>query len=312
MALAQPLFAVNCEAVLVLDNWALGTNGASVAANSAAQTGSLHAANLLSPALDCAYRSDSLVEPKKSGEPVAVIFDLGRGRAVNWVSIHHHNSRMPWRVSLYRRSGPNGAPVWVSDWHDPVVRAELTDFTYRDLRYTLGPDPFDLERWAAQMQLDSFIKTPDTFYAIRHIKIEFDATRQLYQPTDYVQVGHVAVARSFQPRINVLLDWEISYNDRSELHRVESGALMGRKRSGSRVLAFTLGYVDRDEAFERVLTGFMRKHGQLGRVFVWVEPEHRRYFYDQAMTATATSLPKVAMANLDWPAAKGWQLEETE
>lgn len=313
MSLEQSLID-DYEAIFVLDDWSLGTNGCTVSASSEQATGSLGVENLLSPALDTAWRSGGWQVARPTSSIISVIFALGQPRVVDWVSLHRHNVRVPWRVSYHRGSPGSSPAVYQSGWHDPIVRASLSDFTYRDLRYTLGPETDDLELWESQFRLDSFIRAPTPFYGIRYVRIEFDIAEatDFLQSTDYLHVGKALIARSFQPRINVLLDWEMGYEDRSEVHRVESGALLGRRRQGGRTLALVLGYLDHDEAFERLLTGYIRKHGKLGRVFVWVEPTQRRYFYDQAMTATATTLPKIAMANLNWPAAKGWQLEETE
>lgn len=304
-----------CEALFLFENFALGTEGTTVATDSISAVGSLGVANLLSPALDTAYRSKLLsdAESLKSGK-ITVRFTLGQSRPIDCVAIVMGNCRVPWAVDFYRGNPSVDSPVFSSSWTDPIVRGKVADYEWRTMPWNLGPSERELSRMASEFRLRSLIQSDQTYYGIRYVDIRFDVTseRLTYQGADYLQFGLPFIGQSFQPEINVLLDWELGIEDRSEVHRTEAGGLLGRHRAKLGTLAFALGYLSRDEALTKLFSSWMRRHGKLGRIFAWIEPDQPGYFYDQSMVATATSLPNIAMTNVNLPSAKGWQLTETE
>ena len=99
---------------------------------------------------------------------------------------------------------------------------------------------------------------------------------------------------------------------RTVTRRTEGGSKRGRRKLPGRSFEFTLGYLERDEAFRRVLTEWLREHGTLGLAFFWPEPAQRMHFYDQALLGQIETMGQVAMARLDWPAARGFTVEEAE
>lgn len=307
------------EILLLLENFGLASEGASVTSTSSVETGTLRVANLALPDLDRHWRSKPIAERSAKGSNVTIRVDLGRSRRVNFVSLHRHNIRLPFRVRFFKSAlggGVSGSPVYQSPWTQPIVRARPEDWaTFSEMPWTLGPRLEDLDDWAANKRLDSFVLSDEIYSNVRAYEIEIN-TANAYLDSNggasYLQMGLPMIGLAFRPRINMLLNWEMGVVDRSESVRVESGALLGRRGSIGRRLGFVLGYVDRDEAFSTLMTRWMRRHGKLGRAFVWAEPSQRRYFYDQAMVATAASLPKVAMAHLEYPAASGFVFEETE
>lgn len=311
MTVAEQSIVESHELLLVLDNYALATDGATVTATSTATPGNLTAEKLLTSHLDEGWRSGSLAALVASGtEVVTLRVTLGGPRTVDWLGLHRSNVVVPFRVRLFR-TATAASPLYESAWTEPIVRALPGDFeTFSAMPWTLGPNVETILERAGDFRLDSFIQAPTT-QAVRVVEIDFEVSAGANGEADYLQFGMPTIACAFRPRVNMTLGWKVGIEDRSQTYRAESGTLLGRKKSRGRSFAFGLGFLDRDEAFGRIFSAWMQKHGKLGRVFVWPEPAQRLYFHDVAMVATATSLPAVAMSRLEWPSAEGWMLEET-
>jgi hypothetical protein len=312
VTVAEQSLVESHELLLVLDNYALATDGATVEATSTAEPGNLTAPKLLTAHLDEGWRSGSLAALAAAGETVVTLrWLLGGPRIVDWLGLHRSNVRVPFRVRLFR-TATAASPLYESPWTNPVVRALPGDFpTFSAMPWTLGPEAAALDRAAAAFRLDSFVQAPLT-QSVRVVEVDFDVASGANGGVDYLQFGMPTIARSFRPRVNMTLGWKVGLEDRSDTYRAESGALLGRQKSRGRSFAFSLDYLDRDEAFGRIFSDWMEKHGKLGRLFAWPEPEQRLWFHTAAMVATATTLPAVAMSKLEWPAATGWVLEGTE
>lgn len=309
------------EILLAFENWAQVDQGASVYASSTAdgigEDFVDHTVDkLLTPELDTAWRSGSIagvsIDPL-SGGVVRVTFDLGEPRLVNWVSIHRHNVRVPWRSGLYANDPAFAAtPLSLSAWTDPVVRPALEDYDYDEFDFYLGPRPRTLASLTQRFRLDSFVTFDRLYGGVRYVTMEFDVSSGSNLGTDYLQIAYPMVARYFRPEINVKLGWAFAPADRAVTNRVESGAKRGRKKTVGNVINFSLGYLENEEAFRRILSEWLKEKGTLGLAFVWVEPEKRWLFYDMAVLGQLASLPPVTMALLDWPDASGFSLEEAE
>jgi hypothetical protein len=272
---------------------------------------------LMTPDLSTAWRSGSLAalaaEKDAPERLVSVLIDLGTARSVNWVSIHRHNVRTPWRADLYKGDPALGAaPVFSSPWTDPIIRAAVRDFSFSDLVFTLGPTQRQLARWTSLFRLDSFIPTDRVYYNVRWIKLTFDGSPGVNGEADYFQVAYPVAGRTFRPEINMVLGHKITPTDRSDTRRTESGAKRGRKRSHGRTFFFDLGYLELREAYSRILLDWLDEHGTLDLVFVWGQPAHRRHFYATALLGQLSELPSVSMPNLEWPDARGFAVEEAE
>ncbi len=311
------------EALFLLENHALGINGTTVTATSEQPTGSLIVENLLSPALDTAYRSGSLAALNAINiKEITVRFRFGRGRSVSAAVLGASNVRVPWKIKLYRFDPVSSPAEFESAFTDPIIRGRMDEFDWLEMPWDLGPDTDDLTLWTDSFRLRSIIVADRTYHGTQWVDLVFnidDANQGLRFQGDFIQFGTALLAQALQPEINMLLDWELGVEDFSEIRRVESAALRGRHRAKLTTFAFTLGFLGkqssvrgREEGFRKIFSGWMKKQGLLGPLFVWPEPDHPAEFYAQSMIATATTLPKIAMANLDWLAATGWFLTETE
>ncbi len=303
------------QALFLLENHALGVNGSTVTATSEQTTGSLTVDNLLSPDLDTAFRSGSLAALNDVGiTEIIVRFNLGTGRTVRTVATGASNVRVPWRTKFYN-SDPTSSPAeFESALTDSIVRGRMDEFTWLEMPWDLGPRHDDLELWTETFRLRSIIVADRDYFDIQYVDLVFSVTdenQNLRFQGDFLQFGTAIVSDSLQTRINIVLGWGLGVNDLSETHRVEGGGMHGRHRAKLTTLGFTFGFLERDEAYRKIFRN-MKTQGELGRLFVWVEPQHPADFYWQSMIATATTLPKITMAHLNWPAANGWQLTETE
>lgn len=295
--------------LLLFDNYALGIEGATVS-TSYDGVGDFVVGNLLTPWLDEHYRTGSLAA---APQIVTLRFALNRPRAIDIVYLGRHNIRLgPVRVRFFKQDPVFTSPIYESAWIDPIIRAKMSDFTWPDMPWNLGPREEDLDDWQSRFRLDSLIMADQTYRAVRYVEIDIDGSGGDNFGVDHFQIGYPIIARAFQPIINLVLGWGLNTDDRSEVVRTDAGADTGRQRSIGGKLAFSLKYLERDEAFARIFGQFCKRKGRHGRVFVWVEPEQRRYFYDQRMIATATKLPRVSMDFLEWSGANGWELTETE
>lgn len=306
----QPSFT-RSEALLVWTNYALGHVGASITSNSNADGGKLSASNLEHEALDLPWQSASIATHQSAGSTILrLAVDFGRHRHVNWASIHGHNCRVPWRVRVFRNVFDGLEHE--TDWTDPIIRAEVGDFGYYEFQHTLGPDPYTLEALTDEENLDSPLPFTDVYNA-RSVHVEFDvsAASALYQTTDSITIGSLILGTSFQSGRNVLLGWEISAEDLSIRLQSRQGAVLGQPLRRLRRLSIVHGYLTLPEAFRDIHGGMVMTAGTLKRVFVWVEPQKPRYFYELAMVATVRDLPRVAMANLNLPNATGWLLQQS-
>jgi hypothetical protein len=55
------------------------------------------------------------------------------------------------------------------------------------------------------------------------------------------------------------------------------------------------------------------EHGSLDLVYVWIEPEQRRFYYQQGIFGQLSEqLPGVSMAHLEVPDARGFTIEEAD
>jgi hypothetical protein len=304
------------EIVLVFENYALASAGATVVASSSAPPSAEPlmdhlTENLLLEDLSRAWRSGDVAEVKD--EEVSVDWSLGESRSVDWVSFHRSNIRTPIKVELYRDPPTSGAsPLFASDWIDPIVRGAVDDFTFDDFIFTLGPDELDLAIATSLYRLDSFVSCPLT-HGVRYVRARFDVGKGSNGDSSFLQFALPMISKAFRPEINILLDWSSGVSDRSVTRRLESGAKRGRRRTSTRDLSFDLGYLTRDEAFRRLYSGWARKAGVLGMAFAWPEPSFRAYFYDQAILGQLVAPPKPTMARLDLPGAvRGLTLEEAD
>jgi hypothetical protein len=309
------------EVLLLFRNFALASEGATATADWTASD-DMGPDNLLTERLSAPWRSDSIAawvasapfDPSTVGIIRARI-DLGRPRAINTVSIHRHNVLVPWQVYLYTSPpGFNPTPIAATEWLDPIVRASLEDFDWYDMPWALGPRQEDLDRWQTLFRLDSVALFDRTYYGVRYIDLRFDVSEGSNHGVDYIQAALCFACRSFRPRINMPTGWNLPVIDRSTVRRTQGGAIRGRRRPIHAGFAFSLPFIDRDEAFEKILTGWAKRAGALGIAFAWPEPQQRlrRYFYDTRILGTLTSMPQVAMDHLEWPAATGFVIEETE
>lgn len=297
------------EILLVLENYAAAIEGGTVEASSTADgTGDpridMTAEKMLIPDLDTAWRSGSLA----SLSDVVVTIDLGAARLVDWVSIHRHNVRCPWRVVV--RSQAGGSVRFDSGWREPVVRAALGDFGWYDLLWTLGPTNKTLNGLAADYRLDAFVEIP-TPVLCRVVEIYFDVSAG-NKVADDLTIGYAMVSKAFRPSINMTLGWSIRPVDRTETRRTESGAKRGRQRTRGKILSFSLEYVEQKESIEDVLKA-VTKIGVLGVIFVVPLPRQRRYFYETAILGQFEGeLPESVVARHDWAAARAFVVEEAE
>lgn len=296
--------------LLCFDNFAMGTSGATVSANSSSG-GDLVVANLLTPWLDEHYRTGEVGPDHAAKAPIRITWDLGRPRSLDTLTLHRHNIREPLVVRWFKQSPAASSPIWESDPIDPIIRARMRDFNWKDMPWNLGPRSVDLDHWQQTYQLDSIVQSPEVHHGVRFVQLEAPVTG-LNNGVPWYQIGYPGIWRSFQPEINMVLGWGLEGVDRSEVDRTDAGALVGRARNIGKKLTFTLSYLERDEAFGRVFNDYVMAKGKLERVFVVVEPEQRRHFYAQRMVATATKLPRARMPRLEWPSAEGWVLESTE
>lgn len=307
------------ELLVEFENWLLDEAGCAVTATSTAAASSSSEAShgadyLLVPDLDTAWRSGSIADlPDVDAGAISLRFDLGEPSQVDWVSIHRHNVRVPWRADLYRDDPSFGAvPIASSSWTDPIVRAALADYAFDDFDPGLGIDPRRIDQLTSLYRLDSFIGWEEVYQGIEHIVFSFDVAEGANGAKDYLQIAHPRAGRAFRPSVNMVLGWEVGVTDRSMVRRTESGSKRGRRKRTSRNFAFSLNYLEHWEAFRRILTDWMRDSGTLGLAFFWPQPGHREHFYDQAMLGQLEIMGKVAMALLEVPAGQGFQVEEAE
>ena len=303
------------EILLCFDNLALATNGATAAASSEADGSNLSAAAGLSESLDTAWRSEDLgyFQAGSSDPSIYYTIALAEPAAVNWLGLHKHNVRVPFRVSFYTADPDSkAAAVYVSEWIDPIVRASLSDYGWFDLDWNLAPSDKRLNDLAARFALESFIHSDATYYGIRFVRVEFNNNAATNAGETFLQVGLFYVCEVYRPSINITLGWALAGVPYSTTVRTPSGSKRGRFRKPGRRLSFALEYIQRSEAFDRLFGEWILEGAELRRAFVWAEPHQRRYFYTSAILGTLESVPEFAMAQLESPAARGFVVQETE
>jgi hypothetical protein len=304
------------EALMFFDQHTLGISGATVSTNSQSTPGNLLVSNLLTDHLDELYRSDSVLAASlTASKEILVRFNFGKPRTIRHVSLIRGNQRLPWRTRIYEGDPATGAAIInESPVSSSIVRAHPSQFpTWSSMpTFSLGPSLDNIELWAAQFRLHSIIELDETFYNIQHLDVVFDATEGINGEEDFVQFSLCQAGVGFQPEINILLGWDVGQEDTSVTKRVESQAVLGRKRPVLKGFGFTIGYSEPQEMFSRILTDWGDKSGKLGRVLFWPEPQQRIFFYDTAFIGTLTNLPAAVMANLNLPAGRGFQAQETK
>ena len=310
----EQLQPIEMTIMLLFDNYALGTEGASVAASSTAP-GDLVVSNLLTPWLDEHWRSGSIKELQgekftPNTPTVTLQWALGQARAIDTVYLGRHNIRTsPLRVRFYQGPPSISSACFESAWTDPIIRGRLDEFTWTDLIWHLGPRESDLTTWQLTWDLDSLVIADQLYHGITHVELDIGSSPDQNRGVDYFQIGYPIVCRAFQPKVNVVLGWSFETVDRTEVLRTDAGEPTGRRRSIGKRLLFTLKYLKRQEAFARVFSAYCQRHGLSGRVFAWLEPGHPRWFYAQRILGTSVELPEVTMNVLDWPSATSWALE---
>lgn len=305
------------EALLMLENWLLGSAGATCSATSTADTTGdpltdLTAAQLLNEDLSAAWRSG----PLSGGGTVKVTWNLGRPRPVDLLTIHRSNVRVPMQVVL---KDSLSAVLATSPWTEPVVVASLSDFPWTDLLWTLGPDAEWLEDATDGYLLDSFVSFPvDAYPNVRYIELSFDVSAGSNGGRDHLQFALGMAGRRFRPSINMPTGWTMPPVLRGEVVRTETGAKLGRMRKPQRSATFDLPLLGpetpeagRVEVFRKVLTRFLIARGELARIFYWPEPAQRWLFYDTAFVGCIEQAPRPAMTELEWPGVTGFVLQET-
>ena len=308
------------EMMLLLENFSLGQEGATVATDSQQPDSSNVVANLLDPSMDTAWESADLL-PLGTDQLLTVRYDLGSPRTINTVAPVGTNLRLPTKIKFYQNNPSLSPPIYDGPFTDPIMRAKFGDFSWLDLEWwTLGPDDDDLAFWGETSQLRSVFQSDVDYTGIRWVDIVMDANDAMTRPYqgDSVQIAGCFIAKSYQPSINMLLGWALGVDDTSTVHRTESGSARGRNREKLREFSFALDFLGkkgphagRVEAFKTIHTKFANRLGKLGYVFAWPEPKHPFFFYDTSMVCTAETLPRSVMVNYEWPGAIGWKLKET-
>jgi hypothetical protein len=305
------------EALLILENWALASTGATCSASSTADTSGdplteMTADSLLNEDLSQAWRSGVI----SSGSTVSVTWTFDRPRPVDWVSLHRSNIRVPWKVEL---KSMLGASLVVSPWTEPVIRASLSDFPWESMLWTLGPDDDWLETATDEFRLDSFITFPVGAYPnVGSVVATFDISGHTNAGRAFLQFALPMIATRFRPSINMPTGWAMPPVSRSEVVRTETGAKLGRYRPMQRTATFDLPLLGPDspdqgriEVFRKLLTRFLMTRGDLARVFFWPEPKQRHLFYDTAFVGCIEAPPRPQMTQLEWAGITGFNLQET-
>lgn len=308
-AFEQPLFIgpENYIAMACIRNLALGTEGTTFAAEVSDASGNMSANELLNEFLDTAWRSTSLAA-FAGGSELELRWTFPAARTVDFVSAHRSNWRLPWRIKTYL----SAALQSTSAWFDPIVREVPASDKQNPSLWTTGPTDDELDDLQLDFALDHFGLIPSISVDEVAIELDTSALDAGNNGIDYFQAGHVIIGELFQPAIGMLLDWTLGVVDLSTVFRADSGAQLGVSRSKLRQLAFALARLERTEAYTEILDRYMHKRGLLGRLFLVPEPLERLYFYNQAIVGTLENMPEVTMANLDWPAARGFVFTETE
>lgn len=305
------------QALLILENWSLASEGAACVASSEADTSGdplteLTAENLLNEDLSSPWRSGAIT----SGSTVTVTWTFPRARPVDIVSLHRSNVRVPFRVEL---KDVLGASLVISAWTEPIVLASLTDFPWDSLLWTLGPDADWLDRATDEFRLDSFVTFPVGEYNnVGSVVLTFDISSHTNEGRAYLQFALAMIGRQYRPSINMGLGWSLPLTTRSEVIRTETGAKLGRYRRSLRGAAFELPLLGpnspeqgRLEVFRKVMTRFLIERGDLARVFFCPEPAQRWLFYDTSFVGCIEVPPTPQMTALEWPGLSGFRLQET-
>lgn len=265
--------------------------------------GEYGASYLLTEDLDTAWRSGTLDDDDQ--ETIEIDFTLEEAADVDWFSMHRHNVRVPFRVTLF-----DGVTSLVqSAWIDPVVKVGEGD-TLGTFDVASGPTERRVEILASLFRLESVVDFGQTYSGVDRVNVTFDVTAQINGDKDYLQAAHMRAGVAFRPSVNMSLGWGVGVVDRSTFRRTEGGSKRGRRKTTARNFTFTLGALERDEAFRQVLTGWLREQGAAGLAFFWPEPEERQSFYDQALLGQLEALPKITMARLELPEGQGFSVEE--
>jgi hypothetical protein len=301
------------EVLLTWENGLDGNLGTTIVASSSASTSadvrvSPSPQHLLTEDLGTFWRSGSLV----SETMVTLTFTLGEVTPVDIVELHRHNIRVPWRVSVYSQNPATHSPLYTSDWVDPIVRAEMDDYTFDDFDWNLGPSPRQLTERTSLARLDSFILLDRLYSTVAWVIIEFDVSEPPESQVDWLQVAYPFAGRKWQPTINMILGHTFEAVDRSEIVRTSGNSVQGRRKQNHRAFGFSIPYLAEYEVLRRLISDLAMAKGQLGRIFVWPKPQDRRLFYDSAFVGTIQTLPKAEQIYLEFVGAVGWRLEETE
>lgn len=280
--------------VMILENLCLSRYGASISANGQASS-SLSAENLSVDNVNSAWRSLPL-ESYLTINPILTI-DLGKLRSIDWISFHMHNIRdVNYTVRIYNTVLPSSPSLTIGPL-DPIIRASLDEFTWETLRWELGPPGRQLKMWQEKFSLSSFCAL-ETKTDARIIQIEFNVDQYTSNyDVPYIQIGYLMVARSFRPLINALNGWQLKPIDRSNPIRDESGNIGGREQSKSIAIIFSLPNMKNAEAFEDLLLP-VEENGLLGKVFVAMLPQKRRYFYQTSVLGTI-QMPTITFTQND-------------
>lgn len=313
-ALAQSRFD-RLEMLLTWDNGLLGERGTTVvASNSFASSNDVRVSpspqHLLTDDLGTFWRSASVAANTDS--VVSLLFTLGEVTPVDIVEIHRHNIRLPWRVSVYSQDPATHAALYTSPWTDPIVRAEMGDYTFDNFDFNLGPTPRQLSDATILSRLDSFILLDRLYSTVQYVKLEIDITVEHYAQEDWLQIAYPFAGRKWQPPINMVLGHTFEAIDRSEIQRTSGNSVQGRRKPSQRAFTFSIPYLEEYETLRKLISELAYSRGELGRVFCWRKPQDRRTFYDTAFVGTVVNLPKAEQVYLEFTGATGWRIEETE
>jgi hypothetical protein len=304
--------------VLLFRNEALDSKGATATASSQQPTGSLVPANALSDSLDTATKSGPIAD-----EPGGIYYcDVAFNRtvAVDTALVAKHNIRRPLSWKFYTGSPQTNAPIWDSGWISPIVRAELTEFTFPEWDFIGGPPERVIADQAARVALYTPVYADQVYYGVTHARLSIDGRAGNNLPlqwgdpsesSDAFLFSYVMVTRRFRPRVNLQNGWTLGYEYRDTTTRVESGGLLGRSRPPLRTFQFNAGFLSPSEGFGDIYTDLIQGEASLGRVFVVPQPQKPSLFHEQAFIGTITSQGGVSEFALDLDSAT-LTLTETE
>lgn len=214
--------------------------------------------------------------------------DLGAAQAINALILHDHNltSAATWRI----RGATSQANLTAAPGYD-------TGATFISVWPATGrPVTAGAKGWAGPLfSMHWLLDGGPGAQTYRWWRIDLaDAAN----PDGYVEAGRLIVDDAWQSSEAMEYDWSLTPLDDSPKERTEGGQIYPTPRPRSWRLAFTLSFLDEDEAYDNALA-IAHGHGVSKPLFILRDPEATKHLHKQFVYGLVADLQPVTNRTLN-------------